>query len=37
MFEDEGTDGNPEGHFGLVEHDGRPKLSYRAYREMTGP
>ena len=37
MFEDEGTDEDPEGHFGLVEYDGRPKLSLRAYREMTGP
>jgi hypothetical protein len=37
MFEDEGTDDNPEGHFGLVQHDGRPKLGLRAYREMTAP
>jgi hypothetical protein len=37
MFEDEGTDDNPEGHFGLVEYDGTPKHSYYEYRNMTGP
>jgi hypothetical protein len=37
MFEDEGTDGDPEGHFGLVGYDGAPKESYYEYRNMTGP
>jgi beta-mannanase len=37
MFEDEGTDENPEGHFGLVEHDGKLKESYYAYRDVTRP
>jgi len=37
MFEDEGTDENPEAHFGLVEYDGRLKESYYAYREIAGP
>lgn len=37
IFEDEGTDGNPEGHFGLVEYDGTPKESYYEYQNMTGP
>ncbi len=37
MFEDEGTDDNPEGHFGLVDYDGVPKPSYYAYRDVTDP
>jgi hypothetical protein len=37
MFEDEGTDEDPEGHFGLVGYDGAPKESYYEYRNMTGP
>ena len=37
MFEDEGTDENPEGHFGLVEHDGTLKQSYYAYGDIAGP
>jgi hypothetical protein len=37
MFEDEGTDENPEGHFGLVEYDGKLKQSYYAYRDATLP
>lgn len=37
MFEDESTDENPEGHFGLVLYDGTPKESYYAYRDVTAP
>jgi hypothetical protein len=37
MFEDEGTDENPEGRFGLVEYDGAPKQSYYEYGDMTRP
>ncbi|NIV32113.1 MAG: hypothetical protein GWN58_22325, partial [Anaerolineae bacterium] len=36
MFEDEGTDENPEGRFGLVEYDGAPKQGYHEYGGMTG-
>ncbi len=37
MFEDEGTDENPEGHFGLLEYEGAPKQSYYEYMDITGP